>query len=367
MSNQQKSGAKPDGPGHHLRLVMGLVALVLLPVACTGPEAVAPTLEPQPQALVWPSPPDQPRFAYAGTLSGERNFLAEGDDGESGLESALKWVAGLVIGEPDFLELQRPVSGMTDSSGRILVVDASHKSVFVFDIPERRLERWQLAGPGLGFLSPVAIAGDLRSGFFVTDSELGEVFHLDGEGKPVGRFGKGILKRPTGIARDAARELIYVADTASHDIKVFNAQGAMIDTLGVRGSEEGRFNAPTHLAFRGGELYVADTLNFRIQVFDVDGDGRLSFGRLGLFVGNMTRPKGVAIDSKGQIYVVESYFDHLLVHNNQGELLLAIGGTGPEVGQFYLPSGVWTDGLGRVFVADMFNGRVIVLKDLSLG
>ncbi len=58
-------------------------------------------------------------------------------------------------------------------------------------------------------------------------------------------------------------------------------------------------------------------------------------------------------------------YDHLLIFDPKGQLLLPIGGTGNGVGQFYLPSGVWTDGKNRVYVADMFNGRVIVLAELT--
>jgi DNA-binding beta-propeller fold protein YncE len=117
--------------------------------------------------------------------------------------------------------------------------------------------------------------------------------------------------------------------------------------------------------FFGEELLVADTLNFRVQVFDRGRDGRLAFGSIGLFVGDMTRPKGVAVGGDGRIYVVESYYDHLLIFDQDGRLLLPIGGTGSEVGRFYLPSGVWTDDLGRVYVADMFNGRIVVFKELT--
>ncbi len=298
-------------------------------------------------------------------MIGERNFLADGETGESGLETALKWIAGLVIGEPNYVELQRPVSGMSGDDGRILVVDASHKAVMVFDMTGRKLLKWEQAAAGQAFVSPIAVTGDGAGGYLVTDAELGEVFRLDSQGEPAGRFGKGILSRPTGIAQHESGRLVYVADTAAHDIKVFDASGQLIEIIGAQGKGSGTFNTPTLLSVDGDQLYVADTLNFRVQVLDTAGDNRLSFGDVGLFVGNMTRPKGVAVGRDGRIYVVESYFDHLLVYDKAGQLLLGIGGTGQEIGQFYLPSGVWTDDQGRIFVADMFNGRVVVLKELS--
>lgn len=339
------------------------LAVPALAGCAAGPVDSRALLEPQGDARVWPLGPDTPRYAYVGTLVGERDF-ERGRETRGAVVRGLKWIAGLVIGEGDYLELRRPVSGMADEDGRIFVVDAGHRAVMVFDLPRGRFVKWDRAAPGLSFLSPVGIAGDGRGGILVTDSELGEVFNLDAEGEPVGRWGKGILSRPTGIARDQRSGNIYVADTQAHDIKIFDNEGILVDLLGNRGLGRGAFNTPTHLAVAGGELYVADTLNFRVQIFNTDGDDRLAFGQLGLYVGNMTRPKGVAVGQDGRIYVVESYFDHLLVYDRAGRLLLPIGGTGRGVGQFYLPSGVWTDNSGRVYIADMFNGRIVIFKEL---
>lgn len=353
-------------PAMRRPIMTALAALVLLLSGCAlGPETAAPKLTVAADAPVWPLPPEQPRYAYVGTLLGERDFLAPGHDEVRGLGTALKWLVGLVIGEPRYIELQRPVSGMTDEQGHVYVIDASHRAVMVFDMTQKRLRRWTLAAKGLPFLSPVAIVGDGRGGFLVSDAELAEVFRLDAEGRPTGRFGQGILTRPTGLTRDGQSGLVYVSDTARHDIKVFDDEGNLVELFGHRGNSAGTFNTPTHLAFQDGRLYIADTLNFRVQVFDRAGEDRLVFGRLGLFVGNMSRPKGVTTGGDGRIYVVESYFDHLLVYNRSGELLLPIGGTGQGVGEFYLPSGVWTDPTGRVYIADMFNGRVVVFQELT--
>lgn len=347
------------------RTLAAIVLALLLGSCAVGPPAQAPSLEPEAAAPVWPAPPDSPRFIFVRTLVGERDFIGPENETTDGVTDALKWIAGLIVGDPEYEELRRPVAGLVDRRGRIHVIDTSHRAVMVFDMPAARLLKWQLAAEDLLFVAPVGIAEDIDGGILVTDPELAEVFRLDADGRPLSRFGKGLLERPTGIARDPSSGLIYVADTAQHDIKVFNAAGKLVDLLGDRGRRGGTFNSPTHLAFAGGRLYVSDSLNFRVQVLDTEGDEQLVFGKVGLFVGNMTRPKGVAIGGGGRIYVVESYFDHLLVYNRTGELLLAIGGAGQDIGQFYLPAGAWTDRQGRVYVADMFNGRIVVLQELN--
>jgi DNA-binding beta-propeller fold protein YncE len=326
---------------------------------------VAPALTASPAAMAWPSPPDVARYALAGVLIGEQDFIDPEERESSGLQSAFEWVVGLVVGQKRYKELRRPVAGLVREDGSVLVVDAGHKGVAVFDMVAKRFDIWDEASPGAGFASPVAIAEDGSGGYLVTDSELGHVVRLDPQGKPAGSFGAGALTRPTGIARDPLTGTIYVADTGAHDVKAFDADGLLIDTVAGPGREIGRLNTPTHMVFHGGRLYVVDTLNFRVQAFNRDGTPVFDFGEIGLFVGNMSRPKGVAIGGEGRIYVVESYYDHLLIFDSAGQLLLPIGGSGRDVGQFYLPAGVWTDNQRRVYVADMFNGRIIVLAELT--
>jgi DNA-binding beta-propeller fold protein YncE len=275
-------------------------------------------------------------------------------------------ITGLDSSDAPRTVLQRPVTGMVDAQGRILVTDMSRQAVFVFDVVAGELKVWETAHGATAFAAPAGIAAGRGGEVLVADAQLGVVVRLDGEGNPKGLIGKGLLKRPTGLARDAAAGLVFVADTHAHDVKVFDDDGALVRTIGRRGEGPGELNYPTHLAIAGGELLVTDSMNSRIQAFAPDGRPlERRIGARGLYVGNLVRPKGVAVDNEGQIYVVEGYFDHLLVFSAAGELLLPIGGTGSQTGRFFLPHGVWVDARNRVFVADMFNGRVVVLQFLG--
>ncbi len=317
---------------------------------------------------IWPDAQSRevPRYRYLGQLTGEANFKPQ-QPSSNVLLNALRWIAGVSERNPTPVVLQRPQSVAVDESGRILVTDISRKAVFVFDETAGKLSVWEKATPRLRFSSPIGVVAGEHDEVLVTDSELRAVFRLDRNGKPLGSFGKDILKRPTGIARDAQRGHVYVADTQAHEVKVFDDRGNLIDTIGQRGEEDGALNFPTHLCLAGGTLFVSDAMNARVQAFDVAGRAMLTVGKRGLYVGNLVRPKGVAADDEGNIYVVESFHDHLLVFDNAGRYLLAIGGTGMGVGQFYLPAGVWVDKRNRVLVADMFNGRVVMFQFLGGG
>ncbi len=346
--------------------ILFIVLVMLLSACATTPGVLQyqSALKLNEPAIVWPVPPEPARFRYVGELTGEENFKIPDQAARSTLKKIVEWVAGFAFGQEPPVILQRPQGGMVDAQGRIYVTDISRQAVYVFDQPGGKLQVWEMAGEALRFGSPIAVALGKHDEILVTDAQLGLVVRLNNLGQPVGSFGKGQLQRPTGLARDVQNGRIYVADSQAHDVKVFDDDGALITTLGKKGEKEGTFNSPTHLAFANGALYVSDTLNSRIQVLTPQGDVKAVFGRRGLFVGDMPRPKGVAVDKDGYIYVVESYYDHLLVFSTQGELMLPIGGTGSGIGQFYLPAGVWVYN-NFIYIADMFNGRVVVLEFLG--
>lgn len=316
-------------------------------------------------SLVWPAPPEQPRYRYAGELTGEPNFGPVSGIEPSTAEKVFRWVVGLGSPRRSVKVLVRPQSGVVDEEGRIYVTDVGRRAVFAFDQKAGKLQIWEHADQFSSFVSPIGITIGKDGEVLVSDSGLARVVRLDREGKPLGSIGKGQLLRPTGLARDSATGRLFVSDTAAHDIKVFDDAGQLIGRIGRRGTGPGEFNAPTFLSFAGDKLYVSDTLNARVQILGAEGQPLSLIGRRGLYVGNLTRPKGVAVDADNNVYIVESYYDHLLIFDPAGRFLLPIGGSGSAVGQFFLPTGIWTDAQGHVFIADMFNGRVMILQYLG--
>jgi DNA-binding beta-propeller fold protein YncE len=308
---------------------------------------------------------EKPRFRYLGQLTGESNFRAPTETSLT-IRRVFRVLFEFVFGESAPVVLQRPQSGVVDNTGRILITDTSRQAVYVFDPQEGRLDIWEIAFGLTHFISPAGITSSDTGEIYVADAELGLVVRLDHKGNNISTIGKGELKRPVGLAFDASKRELYVANTRAHSIKVFNPEGHLLRTLGKHGEAAGELNSPTYIALAKGELFVTDTMNARVQVLDaLTGNTKLVIGERGLNVGNLVRPKGISVDSEGNIYVVESYYDHLLVYNKHGEFLLPIGGTGQNIGQFYLPAGLWIDAKDRVFVADMFNGRITLFQYLG--
>jgi DNA-binding beta-propeller fold protein YncE len=81
--------------------------------------------------------------------------------------------------------------------------------------------------------------------------------------------GDGQFIFPSGLATNAAGRVVYVADSGNHRIQVFDAAGNFLRTFGGEGSGDGQFIAPFGVATdaAGRVVYVVDTFNHRIQKF----------------------------------------------------------------------------------------------------
>jgi DNA-binding beta-propeller fold protein YncE len=76
--------------------------------------------------------------------------------------------------------------------------------------------------------------------------------------------------RPKAVATDAAGR-VYVSDAQRGQILVFGPGGAFEDALGEPGEDAGRFVLPAGVAVADGRLWVADSQNRRVQVFELLG------------------------------------------------------------------------------------------------
>jgi DNA-binding beta-propeller fold protein YncE len=314
--------------------------------------------------LVWPLPPEQPRIRYVTTYRGVSDFK---------VRKMPKWKT-LLLGAEDPTarpsdELVKPYGVAVSRLGRVYVADTVARRVFVFD-PEAKGVSF-VGETGLGKLTkPVGVAVDGEGKVFVADATMNRVFGYDLAGQLAIAIGReGELESPSGLTVDRERNLLYVADAKKHYVLCYSTKdGSAVRTIGHRGGGPGEFNFPTNLTVGGnGRLYVADTLNFRIQVFDHDGGFLAEFGAQGDTPGTFNRPKGVGVDSEDHIYVADSSFNNFQIFDAAGQLLLYVGSGGSQPGEFFLPAGLCIDDRDRIYVADQGNARVQVFEYLKPG
>lgn len=134
-----------------------------------------------------------------------------------------------------------------------------------------------------------------------------------------------------------------------------------VTAWGEKGSAPGQFSDPTGIAVAGGEVFVADSRNGRIQVFDVDGKLKRAFGKPGKVIGELGRPMNLAIRD-GELYVPEYFNDRIQVFGLDGTPKRVIGKAGTGPGEFNAPGGVAVAPNGDLLIADFNSQRVQQLK-----
>jgi DNA-binding beta-propeller fold protein YncE len=278
----------------------------------------------------------------------------------------------IVAGEPDFKNLVRPYSVATDSRGRIIVTDPGAGGIHIFDFALQKykfIERRDKSKDAM--LGPQCVAVDAQDNIYVSDSETGKVFVFNSDGKyqrAIGSIkgGEGYFKRATGIAVDSAAQRIYVTDTLRDKIFMMDMQGNILQTIGQRGEGNLEFNFPTELRLDGPDLIVVDSMNFRVQALGRDGSFHYAIGKLGDSTGDVFRPKGIGVDSEGDLYIVDGLWGVVQVFNRQGDLLYYFGKRGTQAGEFQLPTGLFIDHDDRIFIVDSYNRRVQVFHYFGL-
>ncbi len=326
------------------------ILLFAVLVACAPGEKKVRHVYPPEETLLWPPPPQEARIRYLYAFHEPADLGFQ----QSFIEGLWKFLAGEAL-----RGMVRPyaIAAQGDS---VAIADPGLGVLHLYNMKEKTYKRIEKVA-GEKIVSPVGVAMGPDRIYFV-DSTLEKIFILDRDGT-YRRTVTG-LKRPTGVAYHRETGRLYVADTLDHRISVFNAEGNPLFNFGARGGEPGKFNYPTHITLSGSTLYVNDTMNFRVQTFDLDGKFLSSFGKIGDGSGFFAQPKGVGVDAEGHVYVVDALFNRIQIFDPSGVFLLAFGAQGKRAGEFWLPAGVFIDN-NKIFVADSYNQRVQVFEFLE--
>jgi len=317
-------------------------------------------------SLIFPPPPDEPRFYYERTIFSSADVKP--DTSTDKLRRAL--TGERITGDG----LAKPYS-IAVHHGRIFVGDTVRRAVLVFDIPEQKFFTIGEEDPG-GLVMPLGLDVDKEGNLYVADGNLKKVNIYNRDGiflRSVGEASQ--FHRPAGIAVDADGNRVYVVDiggvgTQEHRVLVFDAHsGAHLFDIGTRGTEPGQFNLPRDAAVApDGSVYVVDGGNFRVEKFSADGKFLSTFGSIGRQSGQFSRPKELAVDKNGNIYVVDAAFGNFQIFNSDEKLLLAVGSRSNllEPAKFSLPSGISVDEDGRVYMVDQYFRKVDVFRPAAL-
>ncbi len=271
-----------------------------------------------------------------------------------------------------------PVAVAVDPQKRVYVCDSMKCNVQVFDAEGKFLYGVGKFGKDsndskdVNFLMPVSLAVDQGGNLVVLDAKTCTVQIIGKMGQLITKFGEpaspttgkieigtGGFFHPQAIALDD-KDNIYVSDTGNHRIRVFNPAGKVLNKFGIQGARLGEFNNPAGLTMDGaGNLLVVDEKNYRVQIFSARGVFKNKFGKRGTGRGEFAAPIGVTTDTKRNIFVTDRDL-RIQVFDSEGYYLTDFGtpqGNYKIAPKYY---GIATDSENSVYVTDIANCSVLV-------
>jgi DNA-binding beta-propeller fold protein YncE len=357
------SDNKSSIPMHKLaarRLTGTLLGLAVAGTVAVLGGCAAPPPKEMPR-LVWPEPPEKARIEFV------RAIVSDDDlgKGTTASQSLLRFLEGE---KPAKNRIVTPMGLAISADGeRLYISDNAQAAIFVYDFAKKTA--FEIGGEDKPLAAPMQLALDAQENIYVVEQQKQGVSVFDRTGKPLRFITDASIVRPTGIAIDSARGKIYVSDTShgktgDHTVKIFDLEGKFLGKLGVgKGDIQEAFLFPTFLTVDAkGNLYVADTLNSRVQEFDADGKFVQQIGKRGTAWGQFDKPKGVAVDSFGNIYVADSGWSNVQLFNGKGQALMFFGGRGTYPGLMQNPTVLAIDKNDRIYVGDALNYRINVYQ-----
>jgi NHL repeat/CARDB len=200
------------------------------------------------------------------------------------------------------------------------------------------------------FNAPQGVAVDANGFIYVADTgnhRIQKFENLDGlnPGDPVAFLqvfssAGASLDAPRGLGT-SDQNLIFVADTGNRRVVVFDTDGQFVNTLGGPDDGDndtnGEFIEPADVAVcpstvpdnLGGRIYVVDRGRHNVQVFDSNRNFLFSFSVQGSGLGQLSSPAGIAVDTQCSVYVADTGNHRIQMFDAEGGFLEVIG-SGPS-------------------------------------
>jgi DNA-binding beta-propeller fold protein YncE len=249
-----------------------------------------------------------------------------------------------------------PTRIAVDTRGNVYVTDTGQRRVIARAPSGRVVSRTG----GLG--RPLSIAAANDGTLYVGDGDSGAVTAFDSDWQPILQMGRGTgeFLLPSDLAVDDETGELYVADSAAHQVRVYDTAGVFQRSFGGRGSGDGEFDFPVgvFVDVAARQVLVVDQLNHRIQVFELTGKFVSSFGTQGSAPGQFHMPQGIWVDAHGRVYVADSLEGRIQVLDRDGNFVGSIADFGEAAGQLRMPMDLVFDPSNRLFVTAANNSRL---------
>ena len=308
------------------------IFLTVLIVAVISGCAPAPVKKKGP-VIFYPPLPQQPRIQFLTSIMLETDLERK----QSRFDEFLIGTA------PIMKRVGRPVDFAAET-GKIYVADRLFKKILIIDLKKNEFRHIRDEGVGVIY-NPGGLWRTDDGLLYLADMGRKQVLVFNKKDAFLTAYGEADqFSKPIDVAVDGNR--VYVCDLNKNMVLVVDKQsGRTIQEIGGLGKEEGKLFKPSYITLdKDGNLYVTDSFNFRVQVFDPDGKFVKAIGCHGDNFGCFSRPKGLVRDDGNLLYVVDAAFENVQVFDSEtSRLLMFFGGHGTGGGSMELPSGLYLD------------------------
>lgn len=212
-------------------------------------------------------------------------------------------------------------AGVAYNGENIAVADFARKKVIIMTKDGKFISEFGSFGTGeRQFANPVGV--DYKNdNIYVADAGNNCIkqFTVDGTFKKIigsAGNGNGKLNSPSDVVVVSSVNKMFVADSGNNLVQVFSLSGEFINQFGGYGQAPGQFSNPTGISSDGRKLIVADSGNCRIQEFTLDGKPVKQYGFKGRGKEQLFFPQDCSYDQSGKIYVSDTYNDRVVVFDN---------------------------------------------------
>ena len=292
-------------------------------------------------------------------------------------QCAANWqlVSPTLIFDTSALRMARPL-GMSLADERVYVADEEDNRVHIFTTDGQYVDSLGANGTAV-FNLPNSVAAMPNGDLLVVDTWNYRIQQVTADGDMLKTWGKAgeygfdapvdptdAFWGPRDVVIDDMNRA-FISDTGNKRIRVYalnEDEATHLYDIGRGGSGSGELDEPSGLAIHtDGRLFVADTWNRRIAVFDTSGVHLTDFRVRGWYNTTVNRPYLALDETRDTLYITDPDGSRILAYDTAGACIGSFGENGEqgETGQFQDIGGIAVDDDGFVYVSDSGTGSIL--------
>ena len=252
---------------------------------------------------------------------------------------------------------------VTPDGSRVYVGESGGEHLIrVYDKDGKELAKFAAPGANKGLSAPASISLDGQGRVFVADSLRHTIDVYDAGGNFKKTYQPPIKQGwvPVGLQVEEKTVLVAGRNDTAEGIFGMTLDGQLQFQLGKHGEDgtgDGFYDPGKSVADARGRLYVSDSMNQRIAVFD-------SARKFLYNIPNFNHARGMVIDDDQKLYVVDTFDQMVKVYDVGGtgepQHLFDFGDYGVGNAEFNFPNDIALDHTGRLYITDRASDRVQV-------